>query len=63
MFSYEQIQSLNELEMEVYNYVIVHLEQVSHMRIRELAESAHVSTSTILRFCNKLGCDGYTEFK
>lgn len=31
MFSYEQIQSLNELEMEVYNYVILHLKQVSTM--------------------------------
>lgn len=63
MFSYEQIQSLNELEMEVYNYVITHLEQVSKMKIRELAESTHVSTSTVLRFCSKLGCEGYTEFK
>lgn len=63
MFSYQQIQSLNELEMEVYNYVITHLDQVATMKIRDLAENAHVSTTTILRFCNKLDCDGYSEFK
>ncbi|EKQ56442.1 MurR/RpiR family transcriptional regulator [Clostridium sp. Maddingley MBC34-26] len=33
------------------------------MTVRELADSIQVSTSTILRFCNKLECDGYKEFK
>ena len=33
------------------------------MRIREFAAEAHVSTTTVLRFCKKMGCDGYTEFK
>lgn len=63
MFTYEQIQSLNELELSVYNYVIQHTDQVREMKIRELADNAHVSTSTILRFCTKMGCDGYSEFK
>ena len=63
MFTYEQIQSLNELELSVYNYVIQHTDQVTDMKIRELADNAHVSTSTILRFCTKMGCEGYSEFK
>ena len=33
------------------------------MRIRELSSEAHVSTTTVLRFCKKMGCDGYAEFK
>jgi len=33
------------------------------MRIRELADEAHVSTTTILRFCKKVNCEGYSEFK
>ncbi len=33
------------------------------MRIRELANATHVSTATILRFCRKLNCEGYSEFK
>lgn len=63
MFNAETIQSLNDLELEVYNYVIRQPEKVQYMRIREFAEEAHVSTSTVLRFCKKVGCDGYAEFK
>lgn len=63
MFTVEEIQSLNELELAVYEYVIQHKSAVSYMRIRELAAEAHVSTSTVLRFCKKMGCDGYMEFK
>lgn len=63
MFEWRQIESLNELEMVVYGYVIAHTDQVSRMKIRELAEATHVSTSTILRFCAKLGCEGYSEFR
>ena len=61
MFTVEQIQSLNELE--VYQYIMEHRTAVPYMRIRELATEAHVSTTTILRFCKKMDCDGYAEFK
>ena len=30
-----------------------------YMTIRELADAAGVSTTTILRFCRKLNCDQY----
>lgn len=63
MFSYEVLQSYNDLEMLVYQYVMEHKEEVKYMTIRELAEAIHVSTSTIVRFCKKTGCDGYSEFK
>lgn len=63
MFTVEEIQSLNELELAVYEYVMQHKSTIPYMRIRELAAQAHVSTTTVLRFCKKMGCDGYTEFK
>lgn len=63
MFEWNQIEGLNELEMAVYSYVIANAEQVAQMKIRDLAEAAHVSTSTILRFCGKMGCEGYSEFR
>ena len=59
MFSEEMICSLNDLELEVYKYVVRNADKVCYMRIREFADAAHVSTSTILRFCKKAGCDGY----
>lgn len=63
MFKYETIQSLNDLEMLVYNYIIEHKQEVKYMTIRELADAVHVSTSTVLRFCKKNNCDGYSEFR
>lgn len=63
MFNYEVIQSLNELELSLYSYIMKNKDKVVYMRIRELAEEAHVSTTTILRFCRKLKCEGFSEFK
>lgn len=63
MFGYEVLRSYNELEMLVYNYIMEHKEEVKYMTIRELAEAVHVSTSTIVRFCKKTGCEGYSEFR
>ncbi|PFH81713.1 MurR/RpiR family transcriptional regulator [Bacillus sp. AFS088145] len=63
MFSNEQIASFNELELSLYNYISQNMEKVAYMRIREIADETHVSTSTILRFCRKLNCDGFSEFK
>ena len=61
--SIRQIQSLNELEMQVYQYVMKHQNSIPYMRIRELASEAHISTTTILHFCKKVGCEGYTQFR
>lgn len=63
LFHHQQIAQMNKRELMVYNYVSSHLEEASRMNIRELAAACQVSTTTVLRFCSKLECDGYTEFK
>lgn len=63
MFSSEIIAGFNELEMSLYDYIVKNSEKVVYMRIRDLADVTHVSTSTILRFCRKLNCEGFSEFK
>lgn len=63
LFEPQQLQTLNELELLVYRYIIEHPNTVPFMRIRELAGEAHVSTTTVLHFCKKVGCDGYAQFK
>lgn len=62
-FTYTQVNSLNETEAHVYNYVMQNKEKVLDESIRELAGDVHVSTATIVRFCKKLGCEGFMEFK
>lgn len=63
MLTINQIKSMNELEMSIYEYIMRHKEMILHMKIRELADKVHVSTTTILRFCKKAGCNGFAEFK
>jgi DNA-binding MurR/RpiR family transcriptional regulator len=57
------VQTFNELEMILYNFITKNSDKVIYMRIRELSDQTHVSTSSILRFCRKLNCDGFSEFK
>lgn len=63
MFSYDEIQKYNETDIWIYKYVISNLDKIQYMTIRELAKEIHVSTSTILRFCEKNRFNGYLEFK
>ena len=63
MFTHETISEFNDLEISIYNCILKNKSKISHMKIKDLADEAHVSTATILRFCKKLGCEGYSEFK
>ncbi|WP_295131381.1 MurR/RpiR family transcriptional regulator [uncultured Catenibacterium sp.] len=62
-FTYSQVESLNETETYVYNYVVKNTKKVLNESIRELANNTHVSTATVMRFCKKMGCEGFTELK
>lgn len=63
LFSYENVQKFNETDLEIYKYVLANEQDVTYMSIRQLAKATCVSTSTVLRFCEKSGCEGYSEFK
>ena len=63
MFDSQKVKDLNELELIVYTFIVENMEHVGGMTIRDLSDSCHVSTSTILRCLTKLGYSGYTEFK
>ena len=63
MFHNIDLKSLSELELDVYNYIISHPKQLQNLTIRQLAQEAHVSTTTISRFCRKLNLSGFSELK
>ena len=50
-------------ELEVAQYITTHTQTVKNMSIQTLAKLNYVSTSTILRLCNKLGYSGFSDFK
>lgn len=63
MFSYEEIQKYNETDFYIYKYIVSNIDKIQYMTIRELAKEMNISTSTILRFCNKNNFEGYSDFK
>lgn len=62
-FSYSLVGSLNEAELCVYHYVVKNTKHVLNLSVRELADEAHVSTATVMRFCKKMGFSGFSELK
>ncbi len=63
IFTYKQLATLNDTEKLIYQYTITNLDRISNISIRDFAKETHVSTATILRYCYKLGCNGFVEFK
>ncbi len=55
--------TLGSTDRYIYDYVCRNLDTVVYMRVRELAEACNVSPSTIMRFCERFGCKGYSEFR
>jgi RpiR family carbohydrate utilization transcriptional regulator len=55
--------SLRRSERLVADYILANQREVIHMRIVDLAQEAHVSEPTVVRFCRAVGCDGFQNFK
>ncbi|MBE5783311.1 MAG: MurR/RpiR family transcriptional regulator [Clostridiales bacterium] len=58
----EKYDALSKGECAVADYAIAHLHDVVSMSVQELSEAAQVSVATVIRFCKKLGFDGYRSF-
>jgi len=54
---------LRKSERKVASYVLARPHDVIHMRIVDLAQEAHVSEPTVVRFCRAVACDGFQNFK
>lgn len=50
-------------ECRVADFVSSHPEEVMHMSMAELSRNSEVSDPTIMRFCRRLGYEGYQDFK
>ncbi|MEK0399478.1 MurR/RpiR family transcriptional regulator [Tetragenococcus halophilus] len=59
----EHYDYLNENDQHISQYIIKHEEECKRLSITQLAETTLTSKSSILRFTQKLGLSGYSEFK
>lgn len=56
------IAELSKNEQALFDFVIKHMAEINGKNIREVAALTYVSTATFLRFVQKIGFSGYSEF-
>lgn len=54
---------LSDTEIIVAKYLIENYRDVSNLSTRELAKRTFTSSAAIVRFCQKLGFEGYSDFR
>jgi DNA-binding MurR/RpiR family transcriptional regulator len=54
---------LTKTETKIADYVLEHLQDIIYCSVTELAERAGVGETTVLRFCRKMGFNGFQDFK
>ncbi|MDN6836872.1 MAG: MurR/RpiR family transcriptional regulator [Lactococcus lactis] len=59
----ELISTLNTNELFILQYLYAHSGAIEGLTIRQLAKQLSCSTTTILRFCQKINLSGYNELK
>lgn len=53
----------NDKEKSISNFLIENYEKIADMPSKEVGNYTFTSSSTVVRFCQKLGCKGYSDFK
>lgn len=56
-------QDFSDSECMISTYLLTHFRQLAGMTTRQLAKNTYTNSAAIVRFCQKLGFSGYTEFK
>ena len=59
----QHMKELNDTNMVIWKYILQHRSESRHISIHELARSCCVSSTTVVRFAQKLGFDGFGELK
>lgn len=62
-FGFKDLSSLSDVDMTIYRYVTNNVNEVVYMRVRDIAQNAHVSSSSVMRFIHKIGFNSFPEFK
>ncbi|HZJ86982.1 MAG TPA: hypothetical protein VFC75_02045, partial [Erysipelothrix sp.] len=59
----KSFEGFSEIEKNIAQNVFDYHKSILEMNIEEFSELNHVSNSTIVRFCQKLGFKGFSDFK
>ena len=56
-------EEFSEVDIAIANYVLEREYQLKQDSVRRIAQETYVSPSSIIRFCQKLGYEGYNDFR
>ena len=56
-------EKLNDTDLYIWQYILENKNEVSGLTISKLSKKISVSSTTIVRFVNKIGLNGYSELK
>lgn len=59
----DKLNKLTYAEKHIFYYIDSNLENTSNMTLIKMADVNNVSTTTVIRMCEKLGVSGYSELK
>lgn len=59
----EEYLQFADQERRVADYILKNSDEIKNMKITVLAKESHTSTTTVTRFCKKMGCDSFTDLK
>lgn len=63
LFDDLDLKKLSSVEQEIYRFLLNNLESLPYMRVRDIANAAHVSSTSVFRFIKKIGFGSFPEFK
>lgn len=55
--------SLTKSEQKVGEFILNNIDKIAYMSVTEVAKSCNVGEATVLRFCRRLGYNGFHGFK
>lgn len=54
---------LSPLDQEILDTISSHIKELPRLKLKDLAQLTHTSTTSITRFCKKFECATFSEFK
>ena len=54
---------LGRPDWDLAQFLLLHYDEIDRLRTADLAESCHISSSTVRRFCQSLGYDNFSDLR
>ena len=54
---------MSRTQRRIADYFMEHADVACFQSLKEAAAAAHTTEATVLKFCGRIGCDGFLQFK